>query len=94
MTRSWQRGCAILAAVSFFGLLGVCVLLGVGIHARSIALPPVLLHNHQVWIGDRCRAYLNSAEQAERNCPPFYTIDVMVLEPTHRHYVLLQIPLR
>ena len=94
MSRSWQRGCAVLAAASFFGLLCLCALLGAGIRARTIALPAVLLHNHQVWIGDRCRAYLNSVEQAERNCPAVYSIDVIVYEPARPHYVLLQIPLR
>jgi hypothetical protein len=93
MFRRWQRGCAILAAVCLFGLLGACVLLGVGVRTRTIALPAVLLHNDRVWIGDRCRAYLNSSEQAERACPPVYSIDVIVHEPARPNYLLLQIPL-
>jgi hypothetical protein len=82
-----------LAAVCLFGLLGAYGLLGIGIRSRAIALPPVLLHNDLVWIGDRCRAYLNSPEEAERSCPPIYSIDVIVHEPARPHYLLIQIPL-
>jgi hypothetical protein len=94
MSRSWQRGCAILAAATLFSTLGLCVLLEVGIRARAIALPPVLVHNSRVWIGDRCRAYLNSPEEAERGCPPGYSVDVVIHETASQQYLLLTIPLQ
>ena len=94
MSRSWQRGCAILAAAALLSLLSLCVLLEVGIRARAIALPAVLLHNDRVWIGDRCRAYMNSAEEAERSCPPLYSVDVVVHEAVSQQYLLFTIPLQ
>lgn len=94
MSRSWQRGCTVLAAAALLSLFGLCALLEVGIRARAIALPPVLLHNDRIWIGDRCRAYLNSPEEAERSCPPVYSLDVVVHEAATQQYLLLTIPLQ
>jgi len=92
MRRSRQRGCVLLVAGLLSGLLGACALLGLGAATRAIALPTVLVHNQTIWLGDLCRAYLNSETQYAQRCPRGYTVDLVVYGRTMRHYTLGRIP--
>jgi hypothetical protein len=74
------------------GLLAACMLFSLGVSAQLISLPPVLLRNQVVWVGDRCRAYLNTPEQISRQCLAGYTVDLFVYGRQTRHYTLFRIP--
>jgi hypothetical protein len=87
-----HRAVAIAATAAIAGLLAACSLVCLGISTRAIVPPDVLIHNQAFWVGDLCRAYLNSPEQAAHGCAPAYTVDLVLDGYPKRHYTLLRIP--
>lgn len=67
MPVSLQRHTQFLVALVLVGLLTSCGLLGVA--TQSLHLPPVLVHNSVVWIGDLCRTYGDQSGPHVRECP-------------------------
>src|SRR5689334_3092747 len=70
-SRSW-RGCLLFMAGLLVALVVACSLFSVGVSTQLINLPPVLLQNNVLWVGDRCRAYLNTSDQYTRQCVSGY----------------------
>jgi hypothetical protein len=91
-TSRWGRGCLLLTTGLVAGLFAACMLFSLAVSAQLITLPPVLLRNQAVWVGDRCRAYLNTPEQISRQCLEGYTVDLFVYGHQIRHYTLFRIP--
>lgn len=92
MPLSTQRSAQFLVAAVLVGLLTTCGLLSLGVATQTLHLPPVLVDNNVVWIGDLCRTYGNHSGPYMRECPAGYTVDVFVHGAPMRHYVLIHIP--
>jgi hypothetical protein len=86
----WRRGCIILTSACLVVLLAACSLTIAGIRTQAIRLPPVLVNNEFVWVGDICRD--NRRRGARIRCPPVYSVS-LVVQGTRQTYTLLHIPL-
>jgi hypothetical protein len=89
---AYRRGCLLLMAGLVIVLFVACAVLSLGVSTQMISLPPVLLRNNVLWIGDSCRAYLNTPEQYSRQCRAEYTVDLFLYGRQTRRYILFRIP--
>jgi hypothetical protein len=88
----WHRSCLVLMTGMLAGLIVACSLLSLAVSTHAVALPSVLVHTDWLWVGDLCRATLNSAIQYTPQCSPGYTVDVIVYGRSMQHYTVVQIP--
>jgi hypothetical protein len=93
MRLSVQRSVRVLATLVLVAPLLACALLSFSVATQRLRLPPVLVHNELVWIGDLCRTYGEHSMPYMRECPSGYTVDVFIHGSPMRHYVLVQIPI-